>query len=202
MEERVTLSDGAGTVMVQANCDETYYGPHIGYWSLPCGFPQPYGPNGELLDESQRDVVVRERATAYISNHKVRLLTVVVPARIGRMWGLYEPLEQIRLDIGEGRPSIPAKLGFLQYVLLVPAALAGAVIQWRRRQPVLVVGLWVVLATITAATAFGTTRYRTAAEVSIVMFAAIAIEAIWLLIQRKRNRDSSPETDSAEMASL
>lgn len=202
MEERVTLSDGAGTVMVQANCDETYYGPHIGYWSLPCGFPQPYGPKGQLLDESQRDVVVRERATAYISNHKVRLLTVVVPARIGRMWGLYEPLEQIRLDIGEGRPSIPAKLGFLQYVLLVPAALAGAVIQWRRRQPVLVVGLWVVLATITAATAFGTTRYRTAAEVSIVMFAAITIEAIWLLIQRKRNRDSSPETDSAEMASL
>jgi len=102
----------------------------------------------------------------------------------------------------KGDRSIPAKVGFLQYVLLVPAALVGAAIQWRRRQPVLVVGLWVVLATITAATAFGTTRYRTAAEVSIVMFAAITIEAIWLLIQRKRNRDSSPEHDSAEMASL
>ena len=188
MQERITLSDGAGTVLVQANCDSTYYGAHIGYWSLPCGDPQPYGPNGELLDESQRDVVVRARATEYISNHKARLVTVVIPARIGRMWGLYEPLEQVRLDIGEGRPSVPAKLGFLQYVILAVAAIAGAVIQWRRRQPVLVIGLWAVLATITAATAFGTTRYRTAAEVSIVMFAAITFEWVWAWFSSKRNR--------------
>jgi len=181
MEEPLTLSDGTGTVMVQANCDDTYYGKHLGYWSLRCGDPQPYGPNGELLDESQRDVVVRERATSYISNHKTRLVTVIVPARIARMWGLYQPLEQVRLDIGEGRPSIPAKLGFIQYVVLVPLALFGVVLQWRRKQPVLVVGLWAVLATITAATAFGTTRYRTAAEVSIVMFAAISMEYLWAI---------------------
>jgi len=187
MEERVTLSDGTGTVLVQANCDDTYYGPHIGYWSLPCGNPQPHGPNGELLDESQRDVVVRARATDYISRHKTRLITVVVPARIGRMWGLYEPLEQIRFDIGEGRPSLPAKLGFVQYVVLVPAAIGGALLQWRRRQPVLVIGLWAVLATITAATAFGTTRYRTAAEVSIVIFASITFEWIWTWIDSKRS---------------
>jgi hypothetical protein len=152
-----------------------------------------------LLDESQRDVVVRARATEYISNHKARLITVVVPARIGRVWGLYEPLEQIRLDIGEGRPSIPAKLGFLQYLIFAPAAIAGAVIQWRRRQPVLVIGLWAVLATITAATAFGTTRYRTAAEVSIVMFAAITIEALWLIVQRRRNVSTPPNVDNDEL---
>lgn len=179
MEERVTLSDGTGTVMVQANCDDTYYGPHIGYWSLPCGNPQPYGPNGELLDESQRDVVVRQRAVEYISNHTTRLLTVVVPARIGRMWGLYEPLEQIRLDIGEKRPRVLSWIGFVQYVLLVPFAVAGAVILWRRRGPVLVVGLWVLMATFTAATAFGSTRYRIAAEVSVVLFAALALDALW-----------------------
>ncbi len=188
MQERVTLSDGTGTVMVQANCDDTYYGAHIGYWSLRCGEPQPYGPNGELLDESQRDVVVRARATDYISAHLGRLVTVVVPARIGRMWGLYEPVDQVRLDIIEGRPSIPAKVGFLEYLVLAPAAVLGAVIQWRRRQPVLVIGLWVVLATITAATAFGTTRYRTAAEVSIVMFAAISVDALVDLLGRRRQR--------------
>lgn len=191
MEERVTLSDGTGTVMVQANCDDTYYGTNIGYWSLRCGEPQPYGPNGELLDESQRDVVVRARATDYISNHVGRLIGVVVPARIGRMWGFYEPLEQVRLDIIEGRPSLPAKVGFIEYVLLVPAAAIGAVIHWRRRQPVLVIGLWVILATITAATAFGTTRYRTAAEVSIVMFASIAVDAACDAISRRRSRHSS-----------
>ena len=193
MQERVTLSDGAGTVLVQANCDATYYGAHIGYWNLQCGEPQPFGPKGELLDESQRDVVVRARATEYISNHTTRLVTVVIPARIGRMWGLYEPLEQVRLDIGEGRPSVPAKLGFLQYAILAVAAIAGAVIQWRRREPVLVIGLWAVLATLTAATAFGTTRYRTAAEVSIVMFAAITLEWLWLQWTARRHRaEGSP----------
>jgi len=202
MNERVTLSDGTGTVMVQANCDDTYYGSHVGYWSLRCGEPQPYGPNGELLDESQRDVVVRARATDYISNHKARLLTVVVPARIGRVWGLYEPLEQVRLDIGEGRASIPAKLGFLEYLILAPAAVAGAVIQWRRRQPVLVVGLWVVLATITAATAFGTTRYRTAAEVSIVLFAAITFDALWFVVEGRRKSSKQPTSGRDELATL
>lgn len=193
MQERVTLSDGTGTVMVQANCDDTYYGAHIGFWSLRCGDPQPYGPNGELLDESQRDIVVRQRATDYMSTHKARLVTVVIPARIGRMWGLYEPLEQVRIDVIEDRPWFPAWLGFWQYVVLVPAAIAGAVIQWRRKQPVLVLGLWAVLATITAATAFGTTRYRIGAEVSIVLFAAIAIDALW---SRLRDRSSGTQTSA------
>jgi len=197
MEEPITLSDGTGTVMVQANCDDTYYGIHLGYWSLRCGNPQPYGPNGELLDESQRDVVVRQRATEYISNHKTRLATVVIPARIARMWGFYQPLEQVRLDIGEGRPSLPAKLGFVQYVVLAGLAVVGAVIQWRRKQPVLVVGLWALLATITAATAFGTTRYRTAAEVSIVMFAAITIEYVWVRFSVWRHRTNAVDHDSA-----
>lgn len=196
MEEPITLSDGTGTVMVQANCDDTYYGTHLGYWSLRCGNPQPYGPNGELLDESQRDVVVRERATEYISNHTKRLVTVVVPARVARMWGFYQPLEQVRLDIGEGRPSIPAKLGFVQYVALAALALVGAVIQWRRKQPVLVVGLWALLATFTAATAFGTTRYRTAAEVSIVMFAAITLEYVWARVSVWRHRTNAENPDS------
>lgn len=199
MKEPITLSDGTGTVMVQANCDDTYYGKHLGYWSLRCGDPQPHGPNGELLDESQRDVVVRKRATTYISNHTTRLVTVVVPARVARMWGVYQPLEQIRLDIGEGRPSIPAKLGFIQYVALALLACVGAVIQWRRKQPVLVIGLWAVLATFTAATAFGTTRYRTAAEVSIVMFATIAIDYVWtrFSVWRHGARTPSPETVSS-----
>jgi len=179
MNERITLSDGLGTVMVQANCDATYYGEHIGFWNLDCGAPQPFGPNGELLDESQRDVVVRDRASGYIAAHTKRLVTVVVPARVGRMLGFYQPLEQIRIDVIEDRPWFPAWLGFWQYVILAPMAIGGAVIQWRRKQPVLVIGLWMVLATFTAATAFGMTRYRIGAEVSIVLFAAITFDALW-----------------------
>ncbi len=191
LEEFVTLSDGSGTVLVQANCYETYYGEKIGFWHLECGSPMPYGPNGELLDESQRDVVVRERAMEYIRGNTQRLVTVVVPARIARMWGVYAPVWQIRTDIVEGRPGFAAWLGFWQYVVLAPAAIAGAVITWRRKQPVLVIGLWAVLATFTAATAFGITRYRTAAEVSVVMFAAITAEALWLWWKRRETKEAA-----------
>jgi hypothetical protein len=206
MEETVLLSNGAGTVAIQSNCDATYYGPHIGFWNLECGGPQPHGPNGELLDESQRDVVVREKAAEYISNHTARLVTVVVPARIGRMAGLYVPLEQVRLDIVEGRPAFAAWTGFWQYVVLAPLAVVGAVVQWRRRGPLLAVGLWAVLAVITAATAFGSTRYRTAAEVSVVVLAAVAIDAGIRLLRKEpvlgrgRSADTSPDTTAATTA--
>lgn len=191
MKERLTLSDGAGTVLVQANCDLTYYGDehgdHIGGWYLYCGSrTQPYGPNGEPLDESQRDKVVREQALQYIRSHTTRLITVVVPARVGRMWGVYQPIDQMRTEIVERRPAVPAWIGFWQYVVLMPFVLAGVVIQWRRREPVLVLALWAGLVTFTAATTFGNIRYRTAAEISIVMFSAIAFDAIGDAISRRR----------------
>jgi hypothetical protein len=193
MNKFLTLSDGAGTVLVQANCDRTYfgdeYGDHIGGWYLYCDSrTQPYGPNGELLDESERDAVVRERALTYIRNNSGRLITVVVPARIGRMWGVYKPITQMRTEIVERRPAVPTWIGFWQYLFLVPFVLAGIVIQWRRREPVLVLLLWAVLATFTAATAFGNIRYRTAAEITITIFSAIAFDAIWSAIVRRRSR--------------
>ncbi len=191
MKNRVTLSDGAGTVLVQANCDHTYYGDeqgdHIGGWYLYCGSrTQPYGPNGELLDESQRDVVVRKQAMEYISSHVGRLVTVVVPARVGRMWSVYQPIDQMRTEIVERRPALPSWIGFWQYVFLMPFVFAGIVIQWRRREPVLVLLLWAALVTFTAATAFGNLRYRTAAEITVVMFAAISFDAIWGAMSRSR----------------
>jgi hypothetical protein len=191
MKNRVTLSDGAGTVLVQANCDRTYYGDehgdHIGGWYLYCGSrTQPYGPNGELLDESQRDVVVRKQAMEYISSHVGRLVTVVVPARVGRMWSVYQPIDQMRTEIVERRPALPSWIGFWQYVFLMPFVFAGIVIQWRRREPVLVLLLWAALVTFTAATAFGNLRYRTAAEITVVMFAAISFDAILGAVSRSR----------------
>ena len=197
MEERVTLSDGSGTVLVQSNCDETYYGYKLGFWSLECGGSQPHGPNGELLDESQRDVVVRQRGMDYISNHTTRLVTAVVPARIGRMWGFFRPRQTMQFDVDEGRPWFPAWLGFWQYLALLPFAIGGLVVQWRRKQPVLVVGLWAVLATVTAATAFGISRYRIAAEVSIVMFAAIAIDALMRRSMDRLRTDTTPSMDAS-----
>jgi len=186
----VLFSNGIGTVLVQANCDTTYYGPDLGYWDLSCGLPTPYGADGGLLDEYERDVVVRQRATSYMSANQERLLTTVVPARIGRMWGLYEPIGQLRRDVHADRRSFAVSmLGLVQFVLLVPLAVAGLEVIRRRRGPLLVLSVWIPITTFTAATAFGNIRYRTAAEASLVILAAVAVDAA---LSRWRPRGASP----------
>ena len=194
-EEPVLLSNGSGTVLIQANCDDTYYGDHLGYWSLDCG--QIPALQGRLLDEAQRDVIVREEAMRYIGEHQKRLVFVVIPRRVGRLWAVYDPMEQIRLDGPvEDRELWVSTLGLFQYYLLAPAALAGAWILHRGRLPVLPLGMWPLLATFTGAVAFGNTRYRAVAEVTIVVFAAVAAEAMW------RSVRAGPGTGSAGVDQL
>lgn len=195
-EEAVFLSNGAGTVLVQSNCDPTYHGEFLGYWRIECGHPPPFGPAGEHLDESQRDVVVRERAMAYMGDHTGRLLTVVVPARIGRMWGVYDPADQLRLDaLVDRRPLAVSTLGYVQYLALLPLATGGALLLWRRREALLPLAGWIPIATLTAAISFGNTRYRTAAEVSLVLLAAVAVDA--LTERRRAGQASQPPGGSS-----
>jgi len=188
-EETVFLSDGAGTVLVQANCDSTYFGPNLGYWELKCGQPPPYGDSGELLDESQRDRIVRDRSFEYISKNKKRLLTTVIPARIGRMWGFYKPVEQLRLDtLADRRSFTVSLLGLSQYLLLLPFSIFAIFNLWKNRKETLfITASWIPIATLTAALAFGNTRYRTAAETSLVILAAFSFD---LLIKRKLDKTS------------
>ncbi len=198
-ETPVLFSNGMGTVLVQSNCDATYFGSDLGYWNLDCGLPIPYGTDGRLLGEVERDEVVRERATSYISANRGRLLSVVVPARVGRMWGVYDPIGQIRRDVLADRRSFAVSaLGLVQFALLVPAAVAGVVIVRRRRGPLLVLAAWIPIATLTAASAFGNTRYRTAAETSIVILAAVAAEA-FLDWRTRRQPADQPEVQPEDV---
>lgn len=187
-EEPVLLSNGSGIVLVQANCDATYYGDKQGYWEYLCGLPQPVGPNGEPIDESQRDVQYRERGMEYISNHTERLLTHVVPVRMLRIWALYDPVQQLRADVlVEGRAFRLSVLALVQFAVLVPLAVAGGVLLWRRKEPLFPVAVWPLLVTFVAATAFATTRYRVTAEVAIVILAAVALDALWARAVRGRS---------------
>ena len=123
--------------------------------------------------------VPRERALDYIGDHRRRLITTVVPRRIGRMWGVYRPLHQIDLDVlVEARDKRVSTLSYVQYLVLVPCAIGGIVVSKRRKYPLLATGLWAVLATVTAAGTFGNTRYRTAGEVSFVLLASVGLVAL------------------------
>lgn len=191
-----TLTATSWSMLAQANCDQTYHAPILGYWSLDCS-PWPHGPNGERLDEAERDAAQKQRATDYIRANTGRLVTVVAPARVLRMWGAYQPAETVRLEITEGRPASVMWLGFWQYWVLLALAIVGAIAQWRARRPVFVVAAWALLSVITAVTAYGSIRLRSSAEVAIVLFAAIAIDRGIELVRR---RHGSVDTTDGETA--
>jgi hypothetical protein len=183
-DEPVFLSNGFGTVLVQTNCDATYSGEKLGYWELFCGLPQPLGPSGEPLDESARDVVLRERAFDYIGDHTRRFVTVALPARLGRMFSVYDPVQTIRFDIlAEGRNFRISALGLTQYYVLAAFAVAGGWSLRRAGQPLAPLLTWFGLVAITALMAFGNSRYRVSAEPALVVLAAFGVVA---LLDRRR----------------
>ena len=99
---------------------------------------------------------------------------------MGREFGIYLPLEQIRLDVQlSSRPLVPAWIGLAMYYALVVGSIYGAVILRRRRDTLVpFVGLLVeVLAA--AMVTFGATRYRVPLEVGLVVLGAVAVDALW-----------------------
>lgn len=176
----VLLSTGLGITLANTNCDLTYYGEHLGYWSPECIPPVPRAPG---LDQSDDERFLRERALDYIGSH-TRRFPIVVAARLGRMWNLYQPFQQARLDYYEGRPvwASHLALGFF-YPLLVMAGY-GAMAVRRRGIPVSPLVAPVLMVVISAVITFGHARYRAPAEGAICILAAVAIDALWTRSRR------------------
>lgn len=175
-EEPTFLATGDGDVLLGANCDETYEGPLLGFVYGFCGVDVvPVASDDNSVDSARR----RDRAFEYIGDHLGRLPTVVA-ARVGRAWHLYRPMQQTELSQGDGRPRWASVTGLVAYWLLAPAAVAGALLLWRARRRMLsLLVAPIVIATLTAAVFLGHPRYRVPAEVSIVVLAAVAIDALW-----------------------
>ncbi len=137
------------------------------------------------LDESERDALLRHATVQWIEDHP-GYEARAIPARLGRVLGLYHPLQQIGLDtIPDGRKRPIAVMAWLGYYAVLPFAVAGAVAGWRRRRAQTVV-LLVPLATVllTVAMTFGNTRYRAIAEPTFVLFGASAMVALGRWIRR------------------
>ena len=105
------------------------------------------------------------------------------------MWGFYKPVEQLRLDtLADRRSFTVSLLGLSQYLLLLPFSIFAIFNFWKNRKETLfITASWIPIATLTAALAFGNTRYRTAAETSLVILAAFSFD---LLIKRKLDKTS------------
>ncbi|MFO7590738.1 MAG: glycosyltransferase family 39 protein [Acidimicrobiia bacterium] len=191
-EEPAFLSTGDGLVLTGANCDEVYEGPRIGFWSLACAGKSSKTEDAAVLSSRQRDA-----ALDYMGEHLDRL-PAVVAARVGRVWGIFRPVQTLRFSEFEGRSHAPAMSGLVMYWILAGLAIGGVVVQRRRRALVWPLLVPVALVTLIAAVGYGTIRFRVPAEVSIVVLAAIALDALW---QRRRGEPEAPRTDDRDQSS-
>ena len=175
------ISTGEGPVLLGANCPQTYYGPGLGSWSLPCSIDVP-----PAQDESVESARQSAAGLHYVDQHSNRL-PIVMAARVGRVWDLYEPLQMVDTDVNEGRPIPASFAGLLSYYLLLPFAVAGVVLLRRRSVkvwPLIVVGAAV---TVIAALGYGQVRFRAEFEVSLVVLAGAGmVAAAEALIARYR----------------
>ena len=141
----VTLSYGLAGVLTQANCDKTYEGEYLGYWHPDCSFlDETIGPSAQQClrtparcaeiygarfgDESDAAKLGQQEGLDYISAHRGRV-PVVVAARVGRIWGLFRPGQQVRIDaVGEGRPLWVSRAALITFYELVAVGVV-----WRRK---------------------------------------------------------------------
>jgi 4-amino-4-deoxy-L-arabinose transferase-like glycosyltransferase len=167
-DQPVVGSNNSGSVISGANCHSVYHGSNVGLWDFAC-----VGRAGSA-NEAEAAARQRRRGIDYASDHAGRA-TVVAGVRVLRTWDVFQPWSTV--GINEGRDPTMSRIGLVFYWLLVPLAIAGAVLLVRRREPLRVLLAPVALVTIVSALGWGITRFRHAAEISIVILAAVALSA-------------------------
>lgn len=176
----VLLSTQLGATLAYANCDSTYYGSNIGSWAFDCSTTIPG-------DASVNDLNERRLARAYVKDHLSRVPLVMV-ARIGRAWWVFNPRQTLQQNTepDEHAAANPWLISyFALLVLSVPGALA------LRRRGVAIFPLMTVLLSvcISVASTFGTAKYRSPAEIVLIVLAAAAIDQGWAAVRRRRGRE-------------
>jgi 4-amino-4-deoxy-L-arabinose transferase-like glycosyltransferase len=184
-ERPVALSTNEGGLLAGGNCGLAYYGVGIGTW--PC-FPS-LGPTLER-DESEVSWRLRREAFDYMGEHLDRL-PLVMGVRVLRTWELWDTRDQASIEINISERHLRAhQAGVLALFLLIPLAVWGAVRLRRMGKPLSLLLAPIVLVTVLSALTYGTSRFRAAADVSLVLLGAVAIERT--LEWRARRREPAP----------
>jgi hypothetical protein len=194
-EKPLYLSSPDPTLLA-GNCDDTYYGGLIGYWSLGClknagstaGGNDAQNLIGELEkvhgDTSIIGATYRKAATKYIRAHLSRLPFVVF-AREGRTFGFYRPSQQLQLDEFAPREMGLSRVALGMFYVFAVGMIAGMVIMRRRRIPITPFLALLGSVVLTVALTIGETRYRAVAEVPLVVGTAVAIDALFTRFARR-----------------
>lgn len=194
-EQPVLISTNDGLTLVGANCDDVYGvndSGGIGFWSLRCGVDAAQAFPADA-DQSVVSAGLREVGLEYIADHRGELPKVVA-YRLGRATGLYSPADMVWLNMGEGRARWASWVGMVQWYLLAPAAVAGAVVLRRRGVPIWPLASTAIIVLITVVAFYGIVRFRLPLDVAVVVLAAAAIDAGVRRLRGKATDDASDQT--------
>jgi 4-amino-4-deoxy-L-arabinose transferase-like glycosyltransferase len=170
-DEPVLISTNSSSVFAGANCDRVYHGRFTGLWALSC-FGGPVSG-----DESEGAAEYRSRGFDYARDHIGRV-PVVMAVRFLRVWDLYRPLQQAKYEFFEGRSRWASRAGLVFLYPLLVLAVVGAVVLRRRGRPLWPLLAFVVMVSLTAVLIYGVTRFRVAAEPSLIVLGAVGLEAV------------------------
>jgi hypothetical protein len=163
----VLVSTNDGVTLAGANCPATYHGRDLGSFTTTCIAP-PSFPD----DEARQAARYRSDGASYAGDHLGRV-PVVVAVRVLRLWGLYQPT-RLAYD-AQNRSRTVQQAGVVVSYVLIALAVVGAVLLRRRREPLFILLAPVLLVTITCALTYGGLRLRHAAEVPLVVLAAVGL---------------------------
>jgi len=175
--DRWALTNGVGAGLRVGTCDETFYNDALlGLRSVDC-LEESDLASGPRADEASTSRTFQDDALRYYRDNLGRAPTVVL-ARVARFWGLWRPLESVRLDDAiEQRGAQRAQVGVVVGWALLPLGVYGAIVLWRRRVPLSPLLGWVATSTLLAAANQPLQRFRIGGDVAIVVLAAIGVVA-------------------------
>jgi hypothetical protein len=185
-EEPVVLSTNAGGTLLSGNCPPTTYsGQALGSFEIRCAVA--IGLQMPDLDRSQGDIENRKAAFDNMRDNIDRLPATIL-ARYGRLVGIFRPAQTVHIDTSWlNSATWPVWAWTSSFWLVAPLAVYGSVLMRRsgRFQWPLVAPLAMVLVVVTVA--FGDPRYHTAADLGVVVLAAVALDHL-LLHRRPASR--------------
>ncbi len=194
--DALKLSTNTGNTFAGSYCDEALApGPRYGGYVVTCAYQATASalktaPPDGLAEWTppKMDDRLTSLALSNARRHPSRVVAVI-PVRVLRLWGFWDPPNATRADINEGRHPVLERVGLgVHYVLVALAVLWLVEMPRRARRRWLALLAPVVMVSVVAAVLYGSTRMRVAAEPSLAVAAAAGVAVAHRLVVTRRSR--------------
>jgi hypothetical protein len=167
------LSTNAGALIYGSNCPAAYYSDLIGTWAC---FPPLHATRS--LNEVQLASRLDRVGLRYARRHSARL-PAVMAVRLLRTWNFWSPRRAASLEaLIDDTDRHVQQTGVIVYYLVLAMALGGAVMLRRQHQPLAILLIPMALVSLTSLLAYGTSRFRVAADIPLVILAGLTLASL------------------------